>query len=105
MDAFSFICIGLECETPEEAWETFKADANRSFKWIKGFKIWRAIPELVSDKRFSEGVTVFQVKARVLSFEDLPKGYVEATIEGPYKSYFNEPKAEAFLFNTLESEK
>lgn len=105
MRSFSFICAGLECDTPEEAWETFKSDANLSFKWIKGFKIWRTIPELVSDKRFSEGVTIFQVRARALAFDDLPKDYVEATIEGPYKSYFNDPEAEAYLIHTLESEK
>ena len=111
MDSFSFLCNGLECETPEEAWSTFKAEAEHSFRWIKGFKTWRSIPELVSDIRFNGGFsnpeveTIYQVRARVLALENLPEGFVEATIDEPYESYFKELEAEAYLLDALELEK
>ncbi len=105
MESFGFMCIGLECETPEEAWETFKSEANRLFKWTRGFKVWRAIPELFSDIRFSENKTIYLVKARVLALEEPLDGFNEANINGPYESYFKEPEAEAYCLNTLELEK
>ena len=99
------MCIGSECETPEEAWETFKSEANRLFKWIRGIKVWRTIPELFSDIRFNEDKTIFQVRARVLSLENLPEDFVEATIDSPYESSFKEPEAEVYLLDALELEK
>ena len=65
-DSFSFFCVGLECDTEDEAWSTWKAEARTYFKWIKGKKIWRTLPEVFKQQIFSENKTVYIVKASVL---------------------------------------
>ncbi len=86
LDSFSFFCVGLECDTEDEAWSTWKAEARTYFKWIKGKKIWRTLPEVFKQQIFSENKTVYIVKARVIALDELPDGFFEAEIDGPYKT-------------------
>lgn len=86
MDSFSFLCMGDKCETEESAWASWKKDAEYTFKWINGYKIWRAVPEMYADKSFDEDRIIYQVRARVVALTELPEGFEEAVIDGPYKS-------------------
>lgn len=99
MDTFSFYCVGLECETEEEAWSTWKDEARSYFKWIKGKKIWRTLPEMFTDHVFQDGRTIYIVKARVIAVDQLPDGFCEANIDGPYNTNIREFVEEAYVFN------
>lgn len=85
---FPMLCSGTECETEEEAWESFKQETNQLFSWIKGHKYWRRIPELQQDKDYSADRTVYVVRARAIaSLESLD--ITEASVDGPYPKQTN----------------
>lgn len=85
VDCFPFYCVGLDCQTEEEAWSTFKKDADRQFRWIDGFKYWRTTPALSTTKVFDCDITIYRVSARLYALEECEaKGHHRAIIDGPY---------------------
>ena len=84
MDSFQFVCEGLQCYDEQEAWDSFKKNLRNYFYWINGYKAWRSAPRLYKDKDIRIQKTIFLVKARVIAFKEIPEGFIEATIDGPY---------------------
>lgn len=85
IDCFPFYILGAKSPSEEEAWDSFKREAERQFKWINGVKTWRCIPSLYVVRDFDDDEDYYVVKARAVSFEVLPKEMKKAEIEGPYE--------------------
>jgi len=85
IDSFPFIVTGhlivtgQQSDNEKEAWDSFYAEAEQSFRWVMGYKIWRTIPKCAR-----LGEELYIVSARVIALETLPDGLEEAHIYGPY---------------------
>ncbi len=84
VECYPFYVIGLDSKNEIEAWQSFKEEAERVFKWTKGVKVWRYPPKLFTHTDYDDGETFYVVRARVTAFETLPEGLEEAKMEGPY---------------------
>jgi len=77
---FYFYCRGEYCKTTELAWESFKAEADRLFYWIRGNKYWQTKPLLF--RQNTQSGEEYCVKARVIASEqelNLTKVYFDPT--------------------------
>ena len=81
---YHFFCTGLSFESEEKAWESFYINCEEDFEWIKGVKAWRRESQFLKEIEFETGDIEYRVVARVLAFKELPKGWPEAKIRGPY---------------------
>ena len=61
-ECFGKIISGNESTTPKGAWETFDIALKCWCKWLKGYKYWRAEPELLKDDING----VMYVRARII---------------------------------------
>ena len=94
-ESFQFMLRGSG-ETTQEAWDGFYQDADHHFKWVKGYKVWRAKPVLRSEHEFDTDVANYVVTARVIACTNLPKGCEKAIVRGPYPND-PEPKFEQIM--------
>ena len=96
-DSFCFYCDGLSFTSEEEAWDSFYKHCEHTFEWIKGVKVWRTAPSFFLETAFEGDEKEYVVRARVLAFKELPKGWPEAKIRGPYDMSHMEMAEEAWL--------
>lgn len=65
-DCYGFIVVGTG-QTPDDAKEDFERHIKHEFKYIRGYKYWRRIPELKKAHDFLKDETWYKVVARVLA--------------------------------------
>ena len=70
-----------------EAWDDFYDNCEHAFKWVRGKKSWRSIPQLHRSESFDTMEINYRIMGRLISMEELPEGFPEATIRSPYKSF------------------
>ena len=63
---------GLYCATElnhttvEEAWEEYISQYKSVCTWYRGYKYWRAEPEIISDTEYGSGRKRFKISSRMV---------------------------------------
>ena len=94
IDSYHFSIVTMTYDREAAAWEEFKREAQRHFKWTRGEKVWRVPPTVVTltdDTSVDKNCTSYRIRARVLAFEKLPNGMEAAKPDGPYPEPVDPP--------------
>ena len=71
--SFVMVLESAIVDSEADAWLDYEGVEAHFFKFVRGFKYWRKLPELQTHKDFDRQVTEYRVRARIFSvMEKLP---------------------------------
>lgn len=86
METTGFIICSPECDTEEEAKAIFIDKLKWALRWLNGYKYWRKLPELVQNKNFEAGNTVYVMRARLVIAKSPIDGKKTASADEPFSN-------------------
>ena len=68
--AFVMVLESAIVDSEADAWLDYEDAEEQFFKFVRGFKYWRSLPELQTHKDFDSQTTEYRVISRIFSVMD-----------------------------------